>query len=364
MLRSAVVFLATWSAVRAAAGEPAVRIVPDGDDPTRIVVSCAAPRDPPTATIDEAAGRRHLTLAVVGETGPTDVPILGTYAVVEGRLTFRPRFGLVRGATYRATTADGAAVEYRVPASESAEPAIVASITPGGERLPANLLRFYVTFSRPMREGREVLERIRLVDDEGKEIGAPWRDLELWNADATRLSLFLHPGRIKQGVNLRVELGPILEPGRRYTLVIGGDLLDARGLPLGREVRKKFTTTEELRERIDVARWRMSQPHAGSRTPLTIDFGRTLDDALARRCLTVHDAAGAKASGRVELTDEGRRWSFTPTTDWQAERYVLDVDPVLEDVCGNSPLRAFDVDLEAPQVDVLPPVLRREFTPP
>jgi hypothetical protein len=214
-----------------------------------------------------------------------------------------------------------------------------------------------------MREGREVLERIRLLDEAGSEVASPWRDLELWNADATRLSLFVHPGRIKQGVNLRVELGPVLEPGRCYTLVVGGDLLDARGVPLGHDRRLSFTATGELRERIDVLRWRIVEPAAGSTAPLSVEFGRMLDDALARRCLIVQDAAGAKVPGRAELLDDGRGWSFVPATTWSSQRYALVVDPVLEDVCGNSPRRAFDVDLEAPQVEVLPPVLRREFTP-
>ena len=34
-----------------------------------------------------------------------------------------------------------------------------------------------------MREGREVLERIKLYDDAGKEIASPWRDIVETNAD-------------------------------------------------------------------------------------------------------------------------------------------------------------------------------------
>jgi len=47
------------------------------------------------------------------------------------------------------------------------------------------------------------------------------------SGDAKRLSLWIHPGRIKNGVNLREELGPVLEPNRKYTLVLsGGELRD------------------------------------------------------------------------------------------------------------------------------------------
>ena len=367
--------LPRWCAVRAAADEASVRIVADGADPTRITASYALPatvahelRDGP---LEEKVGRLRLTIGLVdaksGEAGPA---IFGSYSLTARTLSFRPAFGLVRGATYRAAAFDGAqdrpvaTVDYVVPAATAvAVPTVVRSITPSGESLPANVLRFYVNFSRPMREGREVLERIRLFDEAGSEIRSPWRDLELWNADATRLSLFLHPGRIKQGVNLRDQLGPLMEPNRKYALVIGGDLRDAQGTPLGREVRHAFSTTAEVRSRIDVAAWQVTSPAAGSSNPLTVRFDRPLDAALAVRLVRVLDGAGSEVPGTPTLSDGERVWNFTPSAPWRAEKYAVVADPVLEDQVGNTPVRIFDNDLAAPTVQVLPPQLRREFTP-
>lgn len=367
--------LPTWCAVRAEADEASVRIVADGADATRITASYALPatvdRELRDGPLEEKVGRLRLTIGLVdaktGESGPA---IFGSYSLAARTLSFRPAFGLVRGATYRAAAFNGAldrpvaTVDYVVPAaSAAAEPTVVRSITPSGESLPANVLRFYVTFSRPMREGREVLERIRLFDEAGNEIRSPWRDLELWNADATRLSLFLHPGRIKQGVNLREQLGPLLEPNRKYVLVIGGDLRDAQGTPLGREVRHAFSTTAEVRSRIDVAAWQVTSPAAGSPHPITVRFDRPLDAALAVRLVRVLDAAGSEVPGTPTLSDGERVWNFTPSAPWRAEKYAVVADPVLEDQVGNTPVRIFDNDLAAPTVQVLPPQLRREFTP-
>jgi hypothetical protein len=367
--------LPTLCAMRAEAEEASVRIVADGADPTRITASYVLPatvdRELRDGPLDEKVGRLRLTIGLVDPaTDKVGPAIFGSYTLTARSLSFRPAFGLVRGATYRAAAFDGAqdrpvaTIDYQVPAATTAtETTVVRSIAPSGASLPANVLRFYVTFSRPMREGREVLERIRLYDEAGNEIRSPWRDLELWNADATRLSLFLHPGRIKQGVNLREQLGPLLEPNRKYALVIGGDLRDAQGTPLGRDVRHAFSTTAEVRSRIDVAAWRVMSPASGSSTPLRVEFDRALDAALAVRLVRVEDGAGNELPGAATLSDGERVWNFTPSVPWRAERYAVVADPVLEDQAGNTPVRIFDNDLAAPTVEVLPPQLRREFMP-
>ena len=366
------VYLAAWIAAADAVG-PVVIAAPD--DPTRIVVRMtlddAAVRRLAAAPepLDETTGRTLLTLSLVENGGVADVPLLGGYRTADGALEFRPRFALMRGASYRAAAwigtppRIGATVDYRVPEPLFGEPATVVSVRPADERLPANVLKFYLTFSRPMREGREVLERIRLFEADGPELGAPWRDLELWSADATRLTLFIHPGRIKQGVNLRDDFGPVLHAGKTYELVVGADLRDAGGQALGTAWRRRFTAEAEVRERIDVARWRLAPPRAGTCEPLVVRFERPLDCVLIQRCLTVQDAAGRPIAAAVRPSDDASHAFVVPSDSWPAAELRLVVDPELEDRCGNTPLRAFDHDLTAPQVEVLPPMLRRAFRP-
>jgi hypothetical protein len=352
-------------------------ILVDGE-PSRVVVRyqisnsvgdiAALSPDHPASDVE---GRKWLTFELRSAEGEArNPPLLGSYVERGVWIDFRPRFKLVPGGTYvaRAYRGDGpngpvvSETTYTVPAAEAKPPTTVAGVSPNLPTLPANVLKFYVSFTAPMREGREVLERIKLLDDAGRELGAPWRDLELWYADATRLSLFVHPGRIKQGVNLREDFGPVLTPGRRYTLVVGTDLLDAAGQPLAREFHYPFVATDELRRRIDVAAWSLAAPKSGERDPLVVTFDRPLDRHLALRALAVHDAAGQSLLGQGEVSPDGRRWSWTPVDRWSPGNFKLQVDPVLEDLCGNSPLRAFDHDLETEKVDVLPPLLERAFS--
>jgi hypothetical protein len=349
-----------------------LEIVPD-DDPTRVVVRYLLPPGaaaPAVGPVDEATGRRHLVFGLPTTDDASPTPVFGTYEFRDGVLSFRPRFGLVRGSAYRAwgigpgTSGADANVmirSYQVPEVDAGPPTTVVVIKPAGEVLPANVLRFAITFSRPMREGREVLERIHLLDDAGKELGAPWRDIELWNENATRLSLYIHPGRIKQGVNLRDEFGPVLEPGRRYTLVVGADLRDARGVPLGKEFRREFRTSEEVRSRIEIAVWKLSSVAAGTREPLVVGFDRPIDAYLPVRCLAVSDAGGRTIDTAIEVADDQRSCRLTPREPWRAEELTLVVDPILEDLAGNTPVRAFDHDRTAKEAS--PPVLRRGFRP-
>ena len=165
------------------------------DDPTRVRV---------IARTDSGDARLSLALLdpVTGEEGSS---ILGDEIRRPGEVQFVPRYPLSRGQRYRARLSGSSpsVVEYRVPDRPARDAATVEAIYPSGDRLPANLLKFYIHFSRPMREGEPVFDRIRLIDDRGREIGDPWRRVDLWTPDARRLTLYVHPGRIKRGVNLR-----------------------------------------------------------------------------------------------------------------------------------------------------------------
>jgi hypothetical protein len=251
-----------------------------------------------------------------------------------------------------------AAVWAGCAAPGPAEEAAVERVYPTADRLPANLLRFYIHFSKPMREEREVFDRIRLLGDDGKEVPDPWRRVELWNEEATRLTLLLHPGRVKLGVALREAMGPVLQTGRAYTLEIGSGLLDAGNRPLGRAFAKRFTAVEDDRSRPAVADWKLGVPRAGTREPLVAAFPEPLDRWLLERCVRVLDGQGTRVPGRLAVGAEERSVSFTPERAWPAGACVLELDDALEDLAGNSPARLFEEDLSAPS---LPVEVRRTF---
>lgn len=205
--------------------------------------------------------------------------------------------------------------------AEPAPPARSApSVQPSGGHVPANLLRISIRFGGPV-DG-SLLPRLALLRADGSTIEAPFLPQELWSPDGTVLTLLLHPGRVKTGLNAREELGPILEAGEEVTLALDGrplqrwqvDPADAQG-PL-------------------VATWRLAPVRAGSRQALAV----TLDgpvDGRAAGYMAVADERGRRVDGKAVLVDGESRWIFTPAHPWRAAPYRLVVRGTLEDAAGN-----------------------------
>ena len=107
-------------------------------------------------------------------------PMVGSYAVENGTLVFRPAFPLAAGVVYRAVfhPPGSAAVEtaFHGPAKQTTPLARVEHVYPSADVLPSNLLRIYVYFSAPMTQG-EAGRRMR-----GRGLARDWggRCARLW----------------------------------------------------------------------------------------------------------------------------------------------------------------------------------------
>jgi hypothetical protein len=287
--------------------------------------------------------------------------MLGSYRVEKGALRFEPRFPLVPGVSYRAVlhldrlpvrAADsGTTLEtvLMIPKPKPAAPTVVAHVYPSKDELPENQLKFYLHFSAPMSRG-EAYERIHLLGPDGKEDPRAFLQLpqELWDGEHKRFTLFLDPGRIKRGLKPREDLGPVLEAGKRYTLVIDRRWSDGEGHPLKETYRKTFRVLPPDETQPDPKTWKIEPPAAGTKAPLVMTSPKSLDHALLRRMLWVIDERGEKVPGDVEVTRAETCWRFTPTVPWKAGRYQLVADTLLEDLAGNSIARPFEDDERHP----------------
>jgi hypothetical protein len=284
--------------------------------------------------------------------------IYARYSLKEAQLALKPRFPLRPGIDYEAiaTLPSGEEVRRQFRLAEPHFPTApsVVKVFPSGAELPANVLKFYVHFSAPMREGRHVFEAICIEQESGEPIHDPWRRVELWDDKAMRLTLWIHPGRIKKGVNLREEFGPVLEPGKRYRIRFTTALRSAGGIPLQDEYVKEFRTTEEDHDRPNPEFWKISETKIATLSPLSVTFPDPLDHALLHRHLRVFRNY-QQLDGRIEVSKDERQWVFTPLEAWDVDSsYRLRVNPRLEDQAGNTPLRLFDTDIQAPTPKPLP----------
>jgi hypothetical protein len=297
--------------------------------------------------------------------GEGDLPaILGVHEVHGAALRFAPRFPLEPGIVYRVVFHSPAqrlaepsagsrsglqpafVAEFELPLAQRIPTTVVTAIYPSASVLPENVLRFYVHFSAPMSRG-SAYDYIRLLAEDGSEVSSAFLELgeELWDPSGRRFTLYLDPGRVKQELQPREELGPVLQSGGRYTLVVDGAWPDAEGVPLKAAYRKVFTAGPSVQKSVDPMAWRVEPPAARSTVPLRVRFAEPLDHALLRRLLWVEDAQGNAVEGAIEVSEEERLWSFTPQGEWRRGRYALAVDTVLEDVAGNNVGRPFEVDI-------------------
>jgi hypothetical protein len=300
-----------------------------------------------TAGSEPPGGWESVLSVFVGQQSADTPPVFGSYSVEKGVLTFRPRFPLSPGVSYQAVfhpPAGGPAVQADLKAASapaSASPRThVSGVYPSSNVLPENQLKMYVYFSAPMQRG-DVWPKIHLTDEAGKPAYLPFVELEqeLWDRSQQRLTMLFDPGRIKRGVKPNVDMGPVLEAGKRYTLVIDVDLKDAHGAPLEAPFRKEFTAGLPERRGIDPKQWKITEPKQGTTDPLAVDFGRPLDYALLQDVFEVTGVKGTAAISRDET-----EWRFTPSRPWTAGAHALVVDMALEDLAGNRIGRPFDVD--------------------
>jgi hypothetical protein len=288
-------------------------------------------------------------------------PLLGEYQLRGDRLCFEPRFPLEPGLTYEArlslpggtgqVTGRQIAARFEVPQQPRESTTRVAQVYPTSDTLPENQLKFYIHFSAPMSAG-QAYRHVRLLEAAGKPIEGAFLEIgeELWDRRGQRFTLFFDPGRIKRGLKPREDLGPALEEGKSYTLVVDRGWQDANGNPLVAEFRKPFRVAGPDDTPPEESNWRIERPTRQNGWGLTVDFPEPLDHALLERVLWVETGSdpqrASRVPGKIEISRQETRWRFTPDQPLAGNAaYFLVVEKILEDRAGNHLGRKFEVDV-------------------
>lgn len=294
-------------------------------------------------------------------------PLPGRYSAAGREVCFVPRFPFLPGTTYTVlvhrdllTPAGGQGTssfdreDYDARsiafAPDPGEPVTsVVEIYPTAREVPRNLLRLYVEFSAPMAEGG-IERHVHLrPGGDGPDLEGAFlpMDAELWDPDRRRVTLMLDPARIKRGLAPHQEAGYALTPGTTVEVVVDAELRDAMGRALTAARTRRYLVGPDVREHVDPCGWEVVPPARATADPLVLRFPRPLDHALLLHCIGV-TAGGAPVAGTVSVSDGERQWAFTPSTAWSDRGYEIVVDPILEDLAGNSLTRVFDRDLDVP----------------
>ena len=310
---------------------------------------------------------------VVVRAGSSNVqPVIGRYHRDTDAIAFVPRFpflpdrsytvlvdhrigGIHRGGGDRDTVAtfgleDFERLTIARPGRAGGPRATVLAIHPTAAAIPRNQLRCYVHFSAPMSEGFATthVRVVRAGSHEAVDGALLAMEPELWDPERRRLTVLFDPARIKRGLAPHRDAGYALLEGVPVELVVDEEFRDADGRPLAESSSRRYDVVADVRSLVDPSRWRVHPPPASTREPLFVQFDRPLDHALLGHCLTVSGPRRRTIGGRVSVPPGEASWTFTPVAPWAPVAHALTVDPILEDLAGNSVVRVFDRDLADP----------------
>lgn len=303
------------------------------------VVGWKAPSRPP------ASGWSAIFVVYAGEGNIP--PLLGIYTVEDGTLVFRPRFPFAPGVKYRAVfqPPGSARIEkiFYGPHVDTTPSTRILQVYPTADVLPSNQLRLFIYFSAPMSRG-EAFEHIHLLDAHGQVLPDVFLAAEeLWGRRNQELTITFDPGRIKRGLTSNEKMGPPIEKGKRYTVVIDAHWQDARGVPIVAGFRRSFWGGAAIRTAPDPKTWRVIAPAARTTGALVLEFPEPMSYPLLLRMLHVSGDHG-DVSGEVTIERHETEWCFTPKQPWRSGNYNLVVDTGLEDLAGNHVGQLFDID--------------------
>jgi hypothetical protein len=281
--------------------------------------------------------QNELLVYVVG----SDIPMSGTYLKTSNSVVFRPDYPFEAGINYHVSYfRQDTSFQYAKSLNQEAR---VTAIYPSTTFIPENLLRFYIYFSSPMRDG-EFLEHIHLYNEAGEDMKDVFFDnqYELWNEDYTRLTILVDPGRVKTGLKANIEKGRAFQCGQTYTLSVDENWKTISGQTLSTSFDKAFTGVSADTIAPSVLDWKISTPLSSSFHPLTINFKESVDHICASKYIKILSPEGSEISGTIELNDLQTALIFHPDEPWTNEEYTIIVNGRLEDIVGNNLNGLFD----------------------
>lgn len=238
-------------------------------------------------------------------------------------------------------TTDTFRQRFKTPETKQAEGwASVQSISPESDSIPANILLFHIYFDQEMEENPSAYRFVNLVDENGKTSQFVWREKAGWSDNGRQLTLMIHPGRIKRGIEYAEEHGAVFVPGKTYSLVLDSGLRSKSGQALGIS-RKTYFITPEDRE-IPVLKGLVKSPTAGTHEPIVVRFSESMDRGTLEPGIRIFNTQGQLVQGTV-IRGNMSLWQFKPTDPWPDEEIVIELNDYCTDLSGNHLHRKFEV---------------------
>jgi hypothetical protein len=296
--------------------------------------------------LDSASDWLHVYLL----NSPVQSAIIGDYTITPDGVLFRPLVPFTPGLDYEVRLKGEPITHFRGPRFLGPKAMPELDIYPTIDTLPENALKLYFEFNKPMQEGK-AMDFIRIVKNGKDTLPGVFLDMnnELWNKESTILTVWFDPGRIKRDLQPNKAMGPPLQQGNKYQLVVLPGWLDQDGKRTMFTYLKDFVAGSRDDISPDPAKWEIEIPKPETDLPVRVYFNESLDYVLIKNAIHILDDKGNPVEGIIEVDKNEVGFDFSPSAPWKAGDYILEVESRLEDNAGNNLNHPFDNDLTQQQ---------------
>lgn len=236
--------------------------------------------------------------------------------------------------------------EFQIVSDDASRKLQVTSVYPSTNEVPANILKWYIRFSKPVNPVK-IYDHIQFLDDENQPIdrsilklGAP-----LLSPDGMLLTVWIEPGRQKRDLGPNQHLGSVFEPSSRYTLLIDNTLKDATGLAIDHSYNHTFSTLQSDRVKPSIGDFVAGSIKAKTQLPLIVKCAEHLDYGSLIDAFSIYHN-DQLVSGETHFDYQLATIIFVPDVNWKIGKYTLIFESQLEDLAGNNLNQLFDRPVE------------------
>ncbi len=273
------------------------------------------------------------------------IPIIGRTKITNTETRFTPKVPFDWNQAYTAIY-NSTIEHFTIELPSDYKHLKVISVYPSSKLVPANILKWYVRFSKPVNEA-SIYDHLHFITKKGDTLSNATLFLKnpLISEQGKLLTIWVEPGRQKRELKPNQKLGTVFVPEKEYTLAISKTIKDQSGIPMNKSFQNTFMISEADRTKPNIKKWKLLPPKKNTRFHLEIQTNEILDYGSATHSFSILNNRNSRIEGQWELKNQDSSLVFSPNQSWESGTYKIIINPQLEDTAGNNLERLFDQEI-------------------
>lgn len=288
-----------------------------------------------------------LKVFMIQEGKESQTSLLGLYSKNQDTIFFQPQFELGDGLSFNAHfyhKNDTVKTFYKTPSIDLniTNEIFVKEVFPRSNKIPKNILTFYIEFSQPMLEDESAFRYVNLYNENKEIVPHVWLNKSRWISDKI-LMLMIHPGRVKRGIKYYDNLGDVFYVGKKYYLGITDKVKPLYKNSKLKSFTKGFEIIDPTESCPKILKNKFSIPKRNSKEKLKIIFDKPMDlySILGGISINIHNK-DVNIQGKFIPGSDDTEWYFIPEKPWTEKKYTLIFNKYVSDPSGNGLIKPFE----------------------